>query len=202
MNNRQPGGPEPDDVDVTLPGWVLRCWPQAWRRSYGEELSQTWADRGGSRSDLARLAGQGLWQRVVRPMPAAGVGDAERRTALDRIGSGGDVALVRPRLLLRTVAGGTTLTLIAACEVVVAVAMDATTAAMIAQGGDLSEAQINREGLLLTLALMVPVMAAVAGERLTRRTVTRDQGIGVLYGSLAAVLFAVVTPAVAALGTR
>ncbi len=192
------------DNSAALPQWVLWCWPTSWRRSYGDEMADTWAHCGGTRRALVRLAGQGLWQRVVRPRTAAGVieGDHEPRQSrpVHPTGSaaGGDLALVAgPRMLLRTVTAMATGLVVMGVELLLLVTIEAASASLSGDGATISAEVVRQQGMLTAWAMVVPLATAAFGERLTRRRATRDQGIGVVLGAVGVIWPAFLVPAIA-----
>jgi len=192
-------------TSAALPHWVLWCWPTSWRRSYGDEMADTWADCDGTRRGLALLAGQGLWQRVVRPRTAAGVieGDPEPREShpVHPTGSteGADLALVAgPRMVLRTLTAMATALAVIGVELLLLVTIEAVPASLSGDGAAISAEVGRQQGMVTASAMMVPLATAAFGERLTRRRATRDQGIGVVLGAVGVLWPAFLIPAVAA----
>lgn len=183
-----PGRPEEDAGGAGLPRWVALCWPRTWREAYGEEMAQTWVDAGATRRSLVPLALQGLRQRVVRPVAAAGV-DLGPATV------GGDVAVVaRPRYLLIGVLAVATAVGIAGLQLGLTWALETMPTA----GADesVSGAAEWRAGLIVAVLVGMPLAVAAWGERRTRSRQRRDGGLGLIVGAALAFLLVFVAPAV------
>lgn len=171
-----------DAGGVGLPGWVLRCWPRTWRDTYGEEMTHTWCEAGGRRSQLLLLAMQGLRHRVVRPVAAGSTDLAAARPGQDVVVEAG------PRYLLTGIV--TALTAAAVCAVQVWLGWVLSSAERASQESVLSD------GLLVAVLVGLPLVVAAWGERRTRQRRRRDQGRGLVLGAGLAVLLMFVLPAV------
>lgn len=176
-----------------LPNWVLWCWPTSWRRSYGDEMADTWADCGGTRRGQVRLAGQGLWQRLVRPHTAAEVADREVEAGVINSGdvtAGRDLALIAaPRMLLRTLVAMATVVVLMAVTFLplLVTAVPMVYPALAYHGPELTWSTEGSGDLWRYLAGGTFLMATVLGVWAARRGTTRDQGLGVLLGGAAVV---------------
>lgn len=180
-----------DDIESTsLPRWVLACWPRSWRESYGQEMSQTWADAGSRRGSLISLAVHGLHHRVIRPRTAVSLDERGR--------PGYDVAIAtHPRRLLRFMVMLGTAVVVAAITMALGFALGTGGPSSAGYSEASMRAEVLRSNVLLTLMVTLPFAVAAWGERKTRHLHKRDVGIGLIVGSGLAVMLVFVAPAVA-----
>lgn len=174
-----------------LPRWVLACWPRTWREHYGEEMSQTWCDEGAPRKTVLFIAAQGLRQRVMRPVAAAGLDVSCGRPCHD-------VAIVgHPRYLLRLFIAIAVMVVIFSLQIGLGLAMGIDNS-----GVGYSDASMRREdlrmALLMVLSTGLPLAIAAWGCLRLNDSHSRDSGFGLMLGALFFVLFLFILLAVAA----